>query len=507
MLRSVAQLDSSNARRWALAAAGALAFGFYVVFLAWNDPTHWLAIGALLAAGGALFLLAWPEAATLVVIFALYTNLPVVAMRYHGVPAWVAGALPVILLVPLAAYVVHQRQKLLLGPVFALMAVYLVVQILAAFGAQYLERSTTAIGWYVVEGMILYVLILNVIRTRATLKRVLWIVLLAGSVMSALAVYQGITHDYQNSFGGMMAAKGSFFAADSEVWRRRPAGPVGDTNFFAQILVVLVPIGIFQALAERRPVLRLAAALASVLIVAGVMVTYSRGAAIALGVSFIAIAYLLRVRLYYLLIGAVVLAVAVSALAPDYLRRIESSAQGALMVGSGGAGVQDASIKGRITEMASAWYVFLDHPWLGVGPDNFGPYYLDYADAVGLRVRTRERAAHDLYLGVAAETGLLGLSAFVGILVAAVWQLRQVRRRDPGVRTELSLWAGAFTVALLGYLTAGLFLHLAFMRYFWLLLALAGAVAQVARREAELPQQDERAAGIQSFTRSGEDLS
>jgi hypothetical protein len=41
--------------------------------------------------------------------------------------------------------------------------------------------------------------------------------------------------------------------------------------------------------------------------------------------------------------------------------------------------------------------------------------------------------------------------------------------------------AGAVFVALVGYLVAGLFLSLAFERYLWLLLAMAGAVVVLSR--------------------------
>jgi hypothetical protein len=44
--------------------------------------------------------------------------------------------------------------------------------------------------------------------------------------------------------------------------------------------------------------------------------------------------------------------------------------------------------------------------------------------------------------------------------------------------------ADALFLALLAYLVAGLFLSLAFERYFWLLLALAGAAGGVALRGA-----------------------
>ena len=39
--------------------------------------------------------------------------------------------------------------------------------------------------------------------------------------------------------------------------------------------------------------------------------------------------------------------------------------------------------------------------------------------------------------------------------------------------------AAGFMLALVGYLASGLFLHLSYARYYWLVLALAGAAASV----------------------------
>ena len=45
-----------------------------------------------------------------------------------------------------------------------------------------------------------------------------------------------------------------------------------------------------------------------------------------------------------------------------------------------------------------------------------------------------------------------------------------------------------FFLALSAYLTTGLFLHLSYARYYWLILALSGATAYVVRRAMEAPE-------------------
>ena len=76
----------------------------------------------------------------------------------------------------------------------------------------------------------------------------------------------------------------------------------------------------------------------------------------------------------------------------------------------------DRSTQGRLTEMISAGLVFADHPALGVGPGMFKYHFLKYANATGRQVHTEARAAHNLYLQIAAECGIVGIVSFFAIL-------------------------------------------------------------------------------------------
>ena len=71
--------------------------------------------------------------------------------------------------------------------------------------------------------------------------------------------------------------------------------------------------------------------------------------------------------------------------------------------------------------MTVALLVFADHPLTGVGFANFEEYYLDYSPALGLDLRRENRAAHSLYLEIAAETGVFGVAAF-GFLLFVVFR-------------------------------------------------------------------------------------
>ena len=145
-------------------------------------------------------------------------------------------------------------------------------------------------------------------------------------------------------------------------------------------------------------------------------------------------------------------------------------------VGDTGIDQADGAIQSRVTEGLAALLAWADHPIIGVGPGEFPQYYRQYAEVVGIRVLATDREAHNLYLGMAAELGLIGITVFliiVGPDHARPGSARGERfgRVDP-LMADL---ATGFMLSIVAYLATGIFLHMSFIRYFWLMLALAAA--------------------------------
>jgi O-antigen ligase len=153
----------------------------------------------------------------------------------------------------------------------------------------------------------------------------------------------------------------------------------------------------------------------------------------------------------------------------------------------------DSSFAERKLYALTAWAMFLDHPLLGVGAGNYTVHFDRYADAVGFSARDYEQPGevhypHNLYLEIAAETGLVGLALFAGAIVAAFAALRRAHStllaRGDVASADL---ARAFEIALVGYLVSSVFLHGHFQRYLWLLFGFAAALALMAGREEPEP--------------------
>jgi O-antigen ligase len=394
-----------------------------------------------------------------------------------------------LLLIPVTAYVVIRRGAVVVTPALALMVAYLIALVLsAAIAGGARAGPASAVQSFLVEGLLLYVLVTNAVRTPGMIRAVVWAVLGAGAAMGAISLWQEATHAYSHTLGGLAQVEAINFRIGDSVFgphlRPRLAGPIGEKNRYAQVLIVLLPLAVWAMRRERRRLLRLAAGACGALILTGMVLTFSRGAAVALAVLILAMLAVRFVRARHVGAFALVLVVAVPALTPDYLTRVRSlgEAESALSGDTSNAG---GAIVGRATENLAAYHVFRDHPVLGVGPGEFfRRYSAAYANVLDLRFLQTNRRAHNLYLEIAADTGALGLLCFLAIVTLTMARLWRLSRFLAQFRRDLADLAMAFVLALLAYLTSGVFLQLAFQRYLWFLVALANATLWALSREA-----------------------
>lgn len=435
----------------------------------------------------ALVALARPDGAIVAFATAFYLNLPVLAARdFHLSPA-LSSSVALLLLVPALTEIALRRRPLAVTPALALMVGYLVILVMSAtLSAGGRPATVGPILTFLTEGLLLYLLVTNVVRTPRRLRAVVWSVVLAGAFMGMVSIWQEATHSYHTTLGGLAQVDATGFnvgsGATGKDLRPRLAGPIGEKNRYAQVLLVLLPLAISRASAEHRRCLRLLGAACAGLIVCGVALTFSRGAAIAMAVLLVAMTVLRMISVRRLVALVLALVVLVAIVAPDYAARLQTlgAADSALSQSS----TADAAIQGRATESMAAFNVFRDHFVLGVGPGQFfGRYSAQYGNALDLRFLDQNRRAHNLYLEIAADTGAFGLASFLAIVGVTMAQLRRMsvllRTRDPA----LASLAQALLLALLAYLATGLFLQLAYQRYFWFIVALANAAVWICVRE------------------------
>jgi O-antigen ligase len=327
----------------------------------------------------------------------------------------------------------------------------------------------------------------------------------AGACLALVSILQAATHTYYQAYGGFAEPDPSFLIGRST--EPRAAGPVGDANYFGQILIVVAAIGLVFAWRGRTLLQRLLASAATAIIAYAITLTYSRGTGVAFVVLLVLMAFMRYFRAWQVL--TMLLAVAALLVAvPSYADRVATlSSLGSATAETGSDPSADQSAQGRSTELRAAKNVFLDHPLLGVGPAVFPLYYGEYAARIGGEIhdsvpsgaakgQEAQRQAHNMILGQAADLGIAGLLAFCGLLAITIRALIRVRAENLRFgRRDCADLATALLLAVIGYLLTGAFLTLAFERYFWLLLGLAQAATSIALRQQRQPARGATARG------------
>jgi O-antigen ligase/polysaccharide polymerase Wzy-like membrane protein len=447
-----------------------------------------------LLVGLAVALVRWPALGAVLATALLYLNLLPIAIRSHGVPPVVVAGAAALLVPDLIRTFVVQRGRLIVNRPFLIMLVFLACALISSFYARVREYSYVWIARYLGEGILLYLLFINVIRGKALLRRIVWLLVICGAFLASLTVYQEFA-GYSNEFGGLAgryreesgrnASADGHERADRERVRdvNRAMGPIDDPNRYAQILLVLLPLGWCLIKSESRPQLRLAAGACSALSLGGILLTYSRGAFVALIGMVMVMAVLRLVSARQLIMVALAGALSMAVLSPGYGARMTSLLGiGGLFGGPAKSDVAPDDVeRGRATHMLAAWNVFLDHPVFGVGPGQFAKVYsVDYSSELySLRRVTKAMRAHSLYLELIAETGVVGFTVFMAVVVAAAWRLLLARRRAVAADPFLGSLAAAILVAIAGYLVSAVFLQLSYQRYYWFLLALGAATVHL----------------------------
>lgn len=411
----------------------------------------------------------------------LYLNLSDVVARRTPIPSLLQ---PLILLLAVAVLVYRDRfqPRAIAASALALLAIVYCVILVA--GASWSENPAGADTKVLeaVRGLVILLIAGSLGASWPALRRAVAVIALGAALLALLTLFQTVTGRFDLDFGGLARSeRGHIFAQVSDI---RASGPIGDPNFYGQVLVLAFPLAAFSgwnAAGRRNRIVFLSAA---ALIAVGIALTYSRGSLLALAVVGTMTIVVLRVRPMHV---AALLLLAAFIAPPNLTQRFLS------LGGTEGVvkGVErDSSVDRRKLDAAVALRMFDDHPFAGVGTGAFSHHYRRYANEVGSSARQygllhANQAAHSLYLELAAETGLAGLLAFGAMMAAAFVMLRDARRKllARGLADDAAI-AAALSIALIGYLVSSIFLHGAFQRYLWLLLGLSAAVTRLASRES-----------------------
>ncbi|MFZ1042460.1 MAG: O-antigen ligase family protein [Anaerolineales bacterium] len=424
-----------------------------------------------------------PNVGLMVLVFVIYTNLSDILISKFGLPSLAQPLITLLIVVILTRTLVFQdRSQGWITP-FILMGAYTLLGSLALFYASDVGQAIASLLVYL-KDVIIGLVVIFYIQNAKSLRLAVWALLAAGILMGTISVFQVFTGTYSKLYAGF-GQVANLSASDF-----RLAGVLNDPNFYAQIMVVLVPIALERFLDEKPAILRFLAGWALIVCTVTILYTYSRGSFIALGIVALLVILQQRRRplapvLLLLTLGFILF----QFLPQQYTQRISTLLQ--VLPGANNSATLDASIQARSLTDIVGWTMFTDNPIFGVGIGNFNSRYLQYALQLGVGQNVETQSAHNLYLQVAAERGIVGFLSFVAILYFSFTTLAQARSLFLKQNlTEFANLSTALGIGLIGYLVAALFLHDAYIRYLWLLVGIAASFLPVARNSKSESKSD-----------------
>ena len=445
-------MPQSLSARWGLVSlagiAGLVLLAAVITLL--PATTALLVVGGVLAG---LALLRYPELA----IYLLCIAIPfgsLVPLPLAGANVTAADGL---LLLALVLWIARQigrreivlRRASLVIPLF----IFLLAAGVSVTGALSLQASVKElVKW--IELLVVYWLIAQD-SDRFSLERLLAAIFLAGLAEAAVGIYQSI---YQAGPEGFLLFGGSSL---------RAFGTFDQPNPFAGYLGLIIPLAfgtvlgiVFNWMPARGPrepaatgtgrLVLLGLALAALgAMLAALFFSLSRGAWLGVGAALVLTTIIRskRAALFALALAGLVAFLALLGQAnviPDVVTaRFAGVSDYFGIFDVRGYPVDDANyaIVERMAHWQAAWYMFEDHPWFGVGFGNYAAVYPAYSlphwdDPLG--------HAHNYYLNVTAESGLVGLAGYLILWAAIFWMAWRAVRTTHGFAQGVA--AGVFGV-------------------------------------------------------------
>ncbi len=296
-----------------------------------------------------------------------------------------------------------------------------------------------------IKTIVIFVVIVNVVRTELRLKLLLWLVLGVSVYLSINAII-----DYQS--GNFAVAYGDIMRIGGKI-----GGLFGNSNDLALHLVTMIPIAVTLGLGGRNPIKKLVYFGVTGLMVAGIVVTFSRGGFIGLVAATFVLVRRLGKKNRVATTGALVFAVILFiAMAPGaFSSRVSTIFNSASDV--------TGSSSQRTEVLKRSFWVALRYPLFGVGIGNFR------------QKSPRNLETHNAYTQVAAEMGLAAAVIYVMFLVHPLRRMRLVEKESyehPDRRRFYYLSVG-LQASLIGFMFSSFFGAVAYQWYIYYLVGYA----------------------------------
>ena len=368
---------------------------------------------ALVLAIGFIVILLVVRDAERVLLFTLFLIIP-----FHigaGLPAFLTYSGPIaqwksldvqlidilvvsLLMCRLARLATHQTEVRLYPFTTVPALAWLVASALSAVNAREVDLTMIQIG-QMAKLFLLYIVVANSIEDETDIKWLVWALLVG-------ALFEGLLGICQWVAGRPLGL--SFLGEANQLFYGRPLGTIGHPNGYGAYLSATLPLALAMLFLEGRTLYKALVGVVLCVGVLGLVFSLSRGSWLSFVVASIAVlVFAIRRRrrnLHTVFVGAgsiLLLLLLLMLSQRDLITARLTSSQA------------NESALSRITMAKGAIAMIQDHPLLGVGANNYSLSMPEY-DPFDFARERQIVIVHDIYLLVAAETGLIGLAAFCG---------------------------------------------------------------------------------------------
>ena len=342
-------------------------------------------------------------------------------------------------------YIARSHRPLVLEHLQWIVLAILGIALLSATQAHDLSVATTTASRYA-SFVALYIVISQLQPTPTLQRRIAWVFAVASTISAILGLAR-------------------YFNGRDTLATLAYANP----NDFAFILATSLPL-MFWLLGGRRIFAPIVLGMIGV-VFAAILLSLSRGTLVGLVAGMLFLIVTDRRRLQIALVGGLLAAVAAGLVIHSNPQRFQNAV-------SLKQHVAQANVTTRFEAWSIAARLASDHPLIGVGPGNFRDYYTQLSGqppgTPGLTV------AHDAYLDIAAELGVVAALLFLLYLALSFKRLTIATRRGDG----LPGFAQALRISLVIAMACSIFLSEQYYLPFWLIGAVGTALWAAGERRA-----------------------
>ena len=376
-------------------------------------------------------------------------------------------------------FVTRKQQDFIGGPLGVWVLMFFLFAIGAfVFGLSHaaLDQKTARRFVEILLSILMYFLIVNTVRDEERLKRLTRLIIIGGTAAAFIAiVLYALPNQTTLSILSGLRRVGYYpegepalrYIRDDPTLPQRATGTAIDPNALGAFLIMTIALTVPQFFGKQRLLPRWIVTGALGLMGLALLLTISRGGFAATAAAVLALGVLRYPRLL-LILAVVLVVILVIPLTQNYVAHFVEGLQG-----------QDLATQMRFGEYKDAFILIQRYPILGVGFSG-SP---DIDTYIGVS---------NMYLLIAEEMGLLGLTAYMAIIAALYIAAARVYRRTLRGKTGPlePIWWGLHA-AILGALVGGIVDHYFFnldfhpsVAFFWLYLGLATVATMLVKREA-----------------------